>query len=57
MAVWARKQMEDQKNKIGKDMLRTFWEHENQLPERRRKRAIKIETDKEIKEKTGPSLS
>ena len=52
-----RKQMEDQKNKIGKDMLRSFWEHESKLPERRRKRASKIEKDKEIKEKTNPSIS
>jgi hypothetical protein len=56
MGVWARKQMEDQKNTIGKDMLRTFWDHETKLPERRRKRAIKIETDNEIKERTRPSV-
>ena len=56
MGVWARKQMEDQKNEIGKDMLRTFWEHEKKLPERRRRRASKM-TDKDINETTTPPVS
>jgi len=57
IGVWARKQMEDQKNKIGKDMLCNFWEHENRLPRRRRKRASKIETDNSIKEETESPVS
>ena len=39
MGRWARKQMEDQRNEIAKDMLAAFWEHENSLPERRANRA------------------
>lgn len=35
MGLWARKKMQDQKTKIGKDMLSAFWKHENKLPERR----------------------
>jgi hypothetical protein len=36
MGVWARKQIEDQKTTIRKDMLPVFWKHESKLPERRR---------------------
>jgi hypothetical protein len=36
--------MEDQKTKIGRDMLAAFWKHEKKLPERRRKRATRIDT-------------
>jgi hypothetical protein len=46
MGIWARKEMEDQKKKIGRDMLAAFWVHEKQLPERRRKRASRIERGK-----------
>ncbi len=42
MGVWARKQIEDQKKPISRDMLAAFWAHEKELPERRARRARKI---------------
>jgi len=46
MGIWARKEMEDQKKKIGRDMLAAFWKHEKKIPERRSKRASRIERGK-----------